>query len=121
MTNLLSYNIQKYHVAEELINYIKTYYDTFEYYMKAGSSYTKPIKWTTGLIQGCPLSPILFIMVINYVLKYLNDKYQNDHGFSVKNGKVLFTAYVDDLCLICKDAASNEMIMKELSDILLTF
>jgi len=113
--------MEKYHVPADLISYIKMFYDNFEYYLKAGTAYTKPIKWKDGLIQGCPLSPILFVLVLNYILKHLNNKYKETSGFSVKNGKVLFTAYVDDLCLITKDAKTNELVLRDLEKILLTF
>lgn len=45
------------------------------------------------------MSPILFVTVVNYVLKKLNDKF-SEYGIPFNGLSLLFTAYLDDICII---------------------
>ena len=106
--------LKKYHIDDKFIEYIKSYYDSFEYYAKTQDWDIDSIEWGDGLIQGCPLSPILFVLSINYVLKYLDDKYNKTMGYEVTESlKILFAAFIDDICIVCKDTQSlTEMFNK---------
>ncbi len=95
--------MEQYSVDKNLINYIKSYYNNFEFYMQTKEWSTETFKWQNGVVQGCSMSPLLFIMCLNYMLKKL-DQHKNDSGYSLSDSvKVLLLAYMDDICLICKD------------------
>lgn len=111
----LFYILRKYSVGEKFINYIDNYYKNFSYFVKNKDLDIENIKWKDGLVQGCPLSPILFITVINFVLTYLNNKYKNSLGFSFPNNvNMLFSAYIDDICIVVNDKDKLAIIYNEL-------
>ena len=56
----------------ELIGYIKEFHRTFEYYTDLDSADSKFNKWNNGLVQGSSLSPVLFVLVMNYILNHIN-------------------------------------------------
>lgn len=123
--NVMYEILKKYHVSDTFINYIKSYYDNFEYYVKTKEWNVDDIKWNKqfGVIQGCPLSATLFILTLNYILKYLNNSYLEEHGYTIstKNLKILLSAYIDDLCIITNKISDLEIVFARLKELLLEF
>jgi len=108
-----------YHVDEGFTNYLKEFYSHFEYYVSTGNIKTDTFKWSQGLIQGCSLSPLLFVFALNYVLTYLDKNYKNNHGYDIDGtNKILLTAFMDDICVICKDTDSLEIVYNKLVELL---
>lgn len=101
--------LKLYGVDDEFIAYVKNFYASLEYYIGSNT-----YKWTDGLIQGCSLSSLLFIIALNYILVHLDQTYKDDMGFEFENGtKILLTAYMDDICIICKDSESAQFMYEK--------
>ena len=101
--------LEKYHVDKKFIDYLKFYYNNFKYYCKTKNWTTNNIKWNGGIIQGCPLSPILFVISLNYILTYLDNKYKEEFGYKINEStNILFTAFMDDICIMCRDLKKLE-------------
>lgn len=107
------YEILKlYNVDGSFITYVKEFYSHLEYYIDMDSVITN--KWKDGLMQGCSMSPLLFIIALNYILDHMNRTYVDEMGYEIKPAvKLLLTAYVDDICIICKDVKSAQMMYFE--------
>ena len=102
--------LRRYHFDESIVTYIKTYYENFKYYAATKDWTTPLLNFPNGLIQGCPLSPVLFVTALNYVLSHINDTCAKEYGYTFNDISVLFTAYVDDVCILAKDMKSLELI-----------
>ncbi len=50
---------------------------------------TKPFTVTTGVRQGCMLSPMIFLMVIDWIMLKTKKKTQESSGVSSKGWKIL--------------------------------
>lgn len=111
--------LELYGVERKFTEYIKEFYNRFEYYVDTANIKTDTFKWKDGLIQGCSLSPLLFITALNYILTHVDKTYKDQCGYDL-NGtvKILLTAFVDDICVICKDLASVEVVYKRLSELM---
>ena len=108
-----------YGVNKDFIQYLKEFYNKFQYYVDTNNIKTDTFKWKNGLIQGCSLSPLLFITALNYILTAIDKDYKNHYGYEVSDTvKILLTAFVDDICVICKDVASLEVVYKRLNELL---
>lgn len=93
--------LREYKVDDKLLNYIETYYENLEYKtIISRDQSTRLLPWKQGLIQGCPMSPILFVIVMNYITKILSDKYLEKYGFDLLGKPIMFTAFLDDICII---------------------
>lgn len=109
--------LEMYQVEKKFIDYLKFYYDNLLYYIDLEKN-TQPInliEWRDGLVQGCSLSQLLFIIALNYVLKYLDTIYKNECGYEIdKDNKILFTAYIDDISIICNNMISVQKVLEKL-------
>lgn len=111
--------LELYNVDKKFIDYLKEFYSNFEYYVDTNDIKTGNYKWNDGLIQGCSLSPLLFIFSLNYIFTYLDIEYKKNYGYDIDGiTKILLTAYVDDICIICKDIVSLEIVYKKLVELL---
>jgi hypothetical protein len=78
-----------------------------------------PILWNRGVIQGDPLSPLLFNICIDALLSKL-EKFHKPDGVTVEttSGNLSFTsqAYADDVVLIGKSKEGMDSMLRTLSD-----
>jgi len=111
--------LKEYHVDDKFLEYYKKHYENFTYYTKTKDWSEDNIKFKNGIIQGCPLSPVIFVTALNYVLKYVDEKFKEKCGYNINNStKVLLSAYVDDICIMGNDEISVELVYNELKTLL---
>ena len=64
------------------------------------------INWNRGVLQGCPLSPLLFNACLDPLLTHL-ERFNKEDGITYRVGEDDFTiccqAYADDVVLVAKD------------------
>jgi len=110
--------LHSYNVDNRFINYLKHFYGSLEYFMDVNQITTDPYSWIDGLIQGCSLSPILFMIILNYFLVYIDGKYNDDCGYAFDSGiKMLLTAYVDDIGVSCRNISSAHIVFEEFNKV----
>ena len=72
------------HFSGKLLDLIKDIYRKTECAVKVNDSITEYFKYSKGVRQGCPLSPILFNIYVNDIFKFLNDN-NNSNVFLKEN------------------------------------
>lgn len=98
--------LEKYRFDPKFIEYLRQYYNNFNYCTTINDTRINNVSWSNGLIQGCSLSPLLFVTALNYVLSHFHTTYTDTVGYDYKGIKVSMCAYMDDIVLICKDVDS---------------
>lgn len=99
--------LRNYDVPEYFINYIKEYYNTFEYYVTINKDKTETLKWKEGIIQGCPLSQLLFNIALNYILTKVQNANQ-ELAYQINGENFMFSAFVDDISTVTTNV--NDMV-----------
>ena len=62
-----------------------------------------------GVFQGDPLSPIIFLMVFNPIIEFLQS--EAHHGYDLDGKKIITLPYADDFCLITTNKRTHQRLM----------
>ena len=82
--------------------------------VKSSTGPTAPLPVTQGIKQGCPLSPLLFNLVLEGILPTLE---RTGGGYQLRGGtRVRCLAYADDLCIIGATKDDINDSLKHISD-----
>jgi len=110
--------LEIYNVDPNYIAYVKEFYSNFQYYVNNEGLIDETFNWSNGLIQGCAMSPLLFVSVLNYILMYIDKEYKYIYGYDFAgNIRMLLTAYIDDICITCKNTNTLEIVYKKLKEV----
>ena len=73
-----------------------------------------PINFRRGVKQGCPLSPILFNLMMEPLIRAAESI--TTGGYTIGNHRIKSLTYADDLCVVAQSPA----VMQEMLDVLQT-
>lgn len=97
--------LSKRQTSEQLLNAIKSIYKTTTNYIRTGSERSKDFITTQGLRQGGALSPLLFTIFLDSVVKNIKDKTKRlEIGYhNLTRTTITECIFADDLAIITKD------------------
>ena len=104
---LIFNNLKAVGFDEKLINIVKNCYKDSTNIIQTISFKSKRFVVRKGVKQGCPLSPLLFDLAIDPLLRVINAKHK-DEGFK----GIAIQAYADDLLLISKSENGLKNILE---------
>ena len=109
--------LQRKGFSNDLINIIQDIYNDNTTCIEVDGSRSENIPQRRGVLQGCPLSPLLFNCCIDPMLTHL-ERFNKNDGISYlwqdKHYTVVAQAYADDLVLVANDETSAQNMIKEL-------
>ena len=93
--NFLFRVLEKFNFSKQFIDSIKTLYANRQSYVLNNGFLTDRIPMKRGIFQGCPISPYLFLLVIEIMAIYIrqNDKIK---GIPIQNHEVKLSLFADD-------------------------
>ncbi len=96
-------------VPDSVVNLIKNIYTNASTEVRTSAGVTPGIPIKAGVKQGCPLSPILFNLCVEIILRAISLKGHTNGPVKHFNGEISVLAYADDLVLLAKnkDALQN--------------
>ena len=83
-----------------MVNLIKAYYASTKARVLVGSESTRDFDLTSGVRQGCVLSPMLFNVAIDYIMRHSLRGYEGveiSQGYSIGD-----LEYADDIVILGK-------------------
>uniref|UniRef100_A0A670J9A9 Reverse transcriptase domain-containing protein n=1 Tax=Podarcis muralis TaxID=64176 RepID=A0A670J9A9_PODMU len=105
-------NLEFMEVGQEFLNGIKAIYTDQKARLIVNNVITEDIKISKGTRQGCPLSPLLFIVVLEVLLNAIRQNKQIK-GVTVGSNEYKVKAYADDVVLTVEDPRES---IKEILD-----
>lgn len=104
--------LRKKGISEELIQRTEEIYIKPKSVVRVNGEESREFHTTKGLRQGCPLSPLLFILYIADLEKYFKERQEG--GIVIGNRKVHTLAYADDVVLLATTKKEMEEMIKQM-------
>ena len=102
-------------IGEGFIGWLRVLYSNATTNVKINGHFTGPIPLTRGLRQGCPLSPSLYVLVVEIFALQLRLNL-NIVGFTVGGERIVSMHYADDATIIIKQNQCFKEVIKEIQD-----
>lgn len=101
-------------VPSKATSIIKAMYDNARTRIRTLTGLTDPITMKAGVKQGCPLSPAIFNLTLEVVLRVLE---RSGEGFVVGENRIPSLAYADDIVIMAETAVglTNQLQAAELA------
>ena len=101
--------------GEQFISWIRVLYANATTRVKINGHLTEEIPIKRGVRQGCPLSMLLYVLVIEILALQIR-KNQNIVGFHVGGEKIVSMHYADDATITITQNRCFKEVIKELND-----
>ena len=91
---------------------ISAMYEDIQTLVECSGGKTEPISVRRGVLQGDPLSPLLFNICIDFILRDLNQQsIKSKLGFAIDDELSLTVfAFADDMVVIARNRKSMEIL-----------
>jgi hypothetical protein len=107
--NLLYYILLKNGIQGKIFNCIKSFYENYVAYIKINNYYTQPFDIQSGVKQGDPLSPTLFCILIDELIKEVTNL---NIGIDLDGFKISVLAFADDIVLMATNEKDLDFILR---------
>ena len=104
--------LQRCGVDRQLLRAIKSFYCRPEVCVRVNGKHSKPFHEGVGLRQGCVLSPLLFIVYMNWIDKCS----QADECATIGNCKISRLLFADDLVLLSSTESGFQRALNSFAD-----
>ena len=99
----ISQVLEHFHAPTYLLEVVSDLYSSGSFTLRGGDGVTVDVTTQKGVRQGCPLSGILFNMVLEVLLRGLRDSSSDGYNLGWKKRNLVQSlAYADDICLVTK-------------------
>ena len=111
--NFLFRTMETFGIGEVFINWVRTIYSNASSVISINGNFSERIPLKRGVRQGCPLSALLYVLVIEILALQLRHN-PNIVGFTVGGEKIVSAHYMDDTTIIIKQNRCFKEVIKEL-------
>ena len=102
-------------IGQNFINWIKMIYSNATSVLNINGFFSERIPLKRGIRQGCPLSALLYLLVIEVFATQLRVN-PNIVGFSIEGEKIVSAHYLDDATIIIKQNRCFKEVVKEITE-----
>ena len=109
--------LRRLNVPEKVTGHIKSLYESPRFRVVTSEGTSKYHRQSTGIRQGCPLSPYLFILLMTVMFSDIHERI-NPQLYKKKGGvidglNITEMLYADDTLLVLKDHKSASKLLQE--------
>ena len=102
-------------IGEDFMKWIRTIYSNATSVLNINGFLSKQIPFKRGVRQGCPLSALFYVLIIEVLAIQLRTN-PNIVGFSINGEKIVSAHYLDDATIIIKQNRCFKEVIKELTE-----
>ncbi|MDD9340746.1 MAG: reverse transcriptase family protein, partial [Providencia heimbachae] len=102
------YTLRWLGLHEDSINVVRNLYNDCCTTIRSADTCTDNIPIKAGVKQGCPLSPIIFNMALEPLIRAISE---SGLGYTMGNGKFNILAYADDIAIIADSADDLQKLL----------
>ncbi|XP_046856059.1 uncharacterized protein LOC124449153 [Xenia sp. Carnegie-2017] len=118
--NVISTTLKHLGVPNSLVELIISIYKDATTTIITSNGNTKPIPILAGVKQGCPLSPILFNLCIEIILRGITSKNHQLGPVKHHSCEISVLAYADDLVVLAKNEYQLQSLLNSASNLAYT-
>ena len=107
--------MKNFGIGDIFISWVKTIYANATAMVNINGYFSGKIPLKRGVRQGCPLSPLLYVLVIEVLATQLRTN-PNIVGFTIEGEKIVSLHYADDATIIIKQNRCFKEVIKEIED-----
>ena len=107
--------MEAFGIGQQFINWVKILYSNATTKVNINGHLSDNIPLNRGVRQGCPLSSLLYVMVIEVLALQLR-KNPDIVGFHIQGEKIISLHYADDAIITMKQNRCFKEVYKELSE-----
>ncbi|XP_023211847.1 uncharacterized protein LOC111614713 [Centruroides sculpturatus] len=111
--NTLWESLKWHGLHPEAIGVLQQLYEGSTTKVRTNSGLTNSISMQSGVKQGCPISPLLFILAVEPALRNIQDL---NNGYSLNGFPISVLAYADDIALISNTAEGLQAQLNTIQD-----
>ena len=108
--------LELYNFGDSLRNWVKVFYTEIESAVINNGFATNWFKPTSGVRQGCPLSPYLFVLTAERMSAKIRQS-NEVKGVQLHGNEITLCQFADDTNLFCADLMSVEMVYASLRNL----
>ena len=113
--NFLYKTMRAFGIGEGFISWISKIYSNASAVLNINGFLSKRIPLNRGVRQGCPLSTLLYVLVIEVFALQLRSN-PNIVGFTIGGEKIVSAHYIDDATIIIKQNRCFKEVIKEINE-----
>ena len=107
--------LRRFGLTEHVLGVIASIYSTREFHVRDCGSESSSRQQHSGISQGCPLSPFLFVMLMSVLMQDAADMLPLEDRELLRQGSLAELLYADDTLLLSVSAKSLERFLAAVS------
>ena len=114
---LISTSLEFFHIPQKIRSLLGNYYDSFVMRFSVSEYTTSWQPLEMGIPMGCSISPLLFVLAMEMVLRGAEDA---GEGIALAPNQVIppMRAYMDDVTILSEDSKNTKAVLDRLQDLI---
>ena len=108
--------LKRFGLPEHVLQVVAAIYSDRNFYVKDCGQKSSSRPQRSGISQGCPLSPFLFVMLMSVLMEDAKSKLQGEDLEMLRRGVLADLLYADDTLLLGVNGKSVENFLRAVSD-----
>ena len=120
--SLIQHTLERNLFPQPVQDYLRRHYNNTKSIVVTPTFKTNEFSFKRGVFQGCPYSPIIFLLAFNPIIQFLTTKIDSGYNLSLKSNieeipqerKLITLPYADDFCLITTHQRTHQKLINEI-------